>query len=105
MKNCLLFAAMMLTFCATPTAVARDEIRVVGSPDVLSYVQRVAQNFSLISEFAVPSLEVTGAGTGFMLFFKGIGFEYPDMNAASRRITSAEFAICQNKQFVTGSPI
>ena len=95
----------MLTFCATPTAAARDEIRVVGLPDVLPYVQRVAQNFSLISEFAVPSLEVTGAGTGFRLFCKGIGFEYPDMNAASRRITSAEFAICQNKQFVTGSPI
>lgn len=96
MKKYVLFAAMMLTLCATTAAADRDEIRVVGSPDVLPYVQRVAQNFSLISGFAVPSLEVTGTGTGYRLFCDGIGFEYPDINAASRRITIAEFAICQS---------
>jgi len=61
----------------------RDEIRVVGSPEVLLYVQRVAQNFTLVSEFAAPSLEVTGTGNGSILFCDGIGFEYPDINAAS----------------------
>jgi phosphate transport system substrate-binding protein len=75
----------------------RDEIRIVGSPEVLPHVQKVAENFTLISGFAAPSLEVTGTGNGFRLFCGGIGFEYPDINAASRLITDSEFAICQTK--------
>jgi phosphate transport system substrate-binding protein len=91
-----LFAAVLLIiFCAGHSSAARDEIRIVGSPDVLPYIQRVSQNFTLISEFATPSLEVTGTGKGFRLFCGGIGFEHPDINAASRRITDSEFKRCQ----------
>jgi phosphate transport system substrate-binding protein len=91
----LLFTALTFLFCIDHAVAARDEIRIVGSPEVLPYVQKVAQNFTLISEFAAPSLEVTGTGNGFRLFCGGIGFEHPDINAASRRMTDSELAICR----------
>ena len=87
--------AFVIFFSVNHAVAARDGIRVVGSPEVLPYVQRVAQNFTLVSEFAAPTLEVTGTGSGFKLFCGGIGFEYPDINAASRRITDSEFAMCR----------
>ncbi len=91
-----LFVTVLLIFLSVSySAAARDEIRIVGSPDVLPYVQRVAQNFTLISESAAPSLEVSGTGSGFRIFCDGIGFEYPDINAASRPITDSEFKSCQ----------
>ena len=93
-KN-LLIATFILVVSVNHAVAARDEIRIVGSPEVLPYVQKVAQNFTLISEIAAPSLEVTGTGTGFKLFCGGIGFEHPDINAASRRMTDSEFANCQ----------
>jgi phosphate transport system substrate-binding protein len=88
--------AFIIVLSVNHAIALRDEIRVVGSPEVLPYVQRAAQNFTLVSEFAAPSLEVTGTGNGFKLFCDGIGFEYPDINAASRRITDSELAICRN---------
>jgi phosphate transport system substrate-binding protein len=92
----LLLAAFTFVFGVHNAVAVRDEIRVVGSPEVLPHVQRVAQNFTLLNEFTAPSLEVTGTGNGFKLFCDGIGFEYPDINAASRRITDSELAICRN---------
>jgi phosphate transport system substrate-binding protein len=99
----LLLTAFIIVLSVNYATALRDEIRVVGSPEVLPYVQRVAQNFTLVSEFAAPSLEVTGTGNGFKLFCDGIGFEYPDINAASRRITDSEFAVCQTNgvEFIT----
>jgi phosphate transport system substrate-binding protein len=96
MINHLLLASLTFALSVNFAMATRDEIRIVGSPEVLPYVQKVAQTFTLITEFAAPTLEVTGTGNGFRLFCDGIGFEYPDINAASRRITDSEFAICQN---------
>jgi phosphate transport system substrate-binding protein len=93
----ILIATFILAFGVQHAVADREKIRVVGSPEVLRYVQRVAQNFTLTNKFAAPSLEVTGTGNGFKLFCGGIGFEYPDINATSRRITDSEFAICQSK--------
>lgn len=56
----LLVTALSLVFSINHAVAARAEIRIVGSPLELHYVQKVAQNFALISEFAAPSLEVTG---------------------------------------------
>jgi phosphate transport system substrate-binding protein len=98
-----LLVAIIFALSVNHAVAVRDEIRIVGSPEVLRYVQRVAQNFTLVSEFAAPSLEVTGTGNGFKLFCDGIGFEYPDINAASRRITDSEFVMCQANgvEFIT----
>jgi phosphate transport system substrate-binding protein len=95
MLKYIFITAITFIFSVNHAGAARDEIRIVGSPEILPYVQRVAQNFAQISEFVAPSLEVTGTGTGFRLFCDGIGFEHPDINAASRRITDSEFALCR----------
>jgi phosphate transport system substrate-binding protein len=92
----ILLTALTFVFGINHTVAARDEIRIVGSPEVLPYFLKVAQNFTLISEFAAPSMEVTGTGNGFRLLCGGIGFEYPDINATSRRMTDAEFEICRS---------
>ena len=56
----LLFTALSIVFSINYAVAATDEIRIVGSPLVLPYVQKVAQNFTLISEFAGTSLKMTG---------------------------------------------
>jgi phosphate transport system substrate-binding protein len=91
----IILGVFIIVLCTNQADAARKEIRIVGSAEILPYVQKVAENFTRISEFAAPFLEVTGTGNGFRLFCGGIGFEYPDINAASRRITDAEFAMCQ----------
>jgi phosphate transport system substrate-binding protein len=93
----IIVGAIVIVLSFSHALAQRDEIRIVGSPEVLRHVKKVAENFSLISGLAAPALEVTGTGNGFNLFCGGVGFEYPDINAASRRITDFEFAICQTK--------
>jgi hypothetical protein len=58
-KKFILFVALTLFFCIDPVVVARDKIRIVGTPLVLHYFRKVAQNFALISEFSGTSLKVT----------------------------------------------
>jgi phosphate transport system substrate-binding protein len=95
MRKQFLLIILIAVLNLNQAVAARNEIRVVGSPDILLYVQKVAENFSHISAYAAPSLELTGTGSGFSLFCGGIGFEFPDINAASRRITDSEIAICR----------
>lgn len=76
-------------------AEARDEIRVVGSAAALLFTHTVAEHFAQRSSFAAPSLELTGAALGFREFCAGVGFEHPDVNVTSRRITTGEFSDCQ----------
>lgn len=91
-RACLSIAVLVATLGA---AQARDEIRLVGSATTLPLIQVVAERFSRASGYPAPALELTGAGTGFRNFCSGIGFEYPDLNLTSRRITSAEYAFCK----------
>jgi phosphate transport system substrate-binding protein len=77
-------------------AQSRDKIRVVGSSDVLPYVQTVSKNFTLISDYPAPSLEYTGTGNGFRLFCNGVGYQHPDINATLRPISDAELEECRN---------
>ena len=74
---------------------ARDLIRIVGSDDALQLTQVVAERFAFSSGYEAPSLEVTGAGVGFQTFCAGVGFEYPDINVTSRKISQSEFNLCQ----------
>jgi phosphate transport system substrate-binding protein len=78
-----------------PAAQARDQIRIVGSQEVLPFIETIAQTFSTKSINPAPALEVTGSGNGFRLLCKGIGFEHPDINVTSRPMTSAEYNICE----------
>ncbi len=79
------------------TAVAqdiRDTIRIVGSSTVFPFSAAVAEQFGQTSGFATPIVESTGSGGGLKLFCAGVGFEYPDITNASRRIKSSEVGRC-----------
>jgi phosphate transport system permease protein len=88
-----LLAAAILAAGATP-ALAREEIRIVGSSTVYPFATTVAENFSRNSGFKPPVVEATGTGGGIKLFCAGIGIDSPDIANASRRIKDTEFETC-----------
>jgi phosphate transport system substrate-binding protein len=98
MARTLFLLPILVSVPLTPIQVAaqgREEIRIVGSEPVLGFVQPVAQRFALNFDRPTPSIEITGTGTGLELFCAGVGFEHPDIVAASRRITPAELDKCR----------
>ena len=84
-----------LVFCLSFPALARDRIQIVGSPVVLDFAETIGKEFAKNWGFPTPLMELNGTGVGFGLFCKGVGFETPDLNGASRKMTAAEFATCQ----------
>jgi phosphate transport system substrate-binding protein len=89
----ILFAASLAALAATP-AMARDEIRIVGSSTVYPFTTAVAESFAKASGMKTPVVESTGTGGGFKLFCAGVGAEHPDFTNASRAIKKAEFETC-----------
>lgn len=86
-------AAMLVTIAGT-AAVARDQIRIVGSSTVFPFSTAVAEQFGRTTDFATPVVEATGSGGGMKLFCAGVGTAHPDITNASRRMKSTEFAMC-----------
>jgi phosphate transport system substrate-binding protein len=85
----ILFAVMF----AHP-AVAREQIRAVGSSTVYPFVTVAAEQFGQGGKFKTPIIESTGTGGGFKLFCEGIGEKTPDISNASRPITDSEKELC-----------
>jgi phosphate transport system substrate-binding protein len=85
-----LFAAV---FAAGP-ALARDQIRIVGSSTVYPFSTAVAERFGRTSSFKTPIVESTGSGGGLKLFCAGVGESTPDIANASRRIKQSEVGLC-----------
>lgn len=79
---------------ATP-AVARDQIRIVGSSTVYPFTTAVAEQFGRAGLGKTPVVESTGTGGGFKLFCAGVGVNHPDLTNASRAIKKSEFDDCQ----------
>ncbi|RMD90521.1 MAG: phosphate ABC transporter substrate-binding protein [Alphaproteobacteria bacterium] len=78
---------------ATP-ALARDQIRVVGSSTVFPYTQAAAEEFANSTGFPAPVVESTGTGGGMKIFCQGVGEAHPDMTGASRRMKPSEQKLC-----------
>jgi phosphate transport system substrate-binding protein len=95
----ILIAAGLLAAASVP-ALARDQIRIVGSSTVYPFTTAVAEQFAKTGGKA-PVVESTGTGGGMKLFCAGIGTQHPDGSNASRRITKTEFEDCK-KNGVTG---
>lgn len=91
MKRFLLTASI-LALAATP-ALARDQIRIVGSSTVYPFTTAVAEAFGKVAG-KTPIVESTGTGGGFKLFCAGVGVEHPDFTNASRAIKKGEFEDC-----------
>lgn len=87
-----LITASILALAATP-ALARDQIRIVGSSTVYPFTTAVAESFGKISG-KTPIVESTGTGGGFKLFCAGVGADHPDFTNASRAIKKGEFEDC-----------
>jgi phosphate transport system substrate-binding protein len=77
------------------TAVARDQIRAVGSSTVFPFVTTIAENFANSSKHRAPIIEPTGTGGGIKLFCAGVGEDYPDIVNASRQMKPSESQLCK----------
>ena len=89
--SCALVAIMMAT---AGVAVARDQIKIVGSSTVFPYTQAVSEEFSTKTGKPAPVVESTGTGGGFKAFCAGVGEEFADITGASRAIKSSEVELC-----------
>ncbi len=95
MKTLNVTAAMLVASAAfAGTAVARDQIKIVGSSTVFPYTQAVSEEFANITGGAAPVVESTGTGGGFKVFCAGIGPDHPDITGASRAIKDSEKKLC-----------
>jgi phosphate transport system substrate-binding protein len=92
--NRLVFSLSVLALTAT-SAIARDQIRIVGSSTVYPFTTAVAENFGKSSGMKTPVVESTGTGGGIKLFCAGLGADHPDFVNASRPMKKAEFEMCQ----------
>lgn len=98
----LLTLVCLVSTCSwTNQALARESVRIVGSPVVLNFAEQVAKRYAQNWALPIPVMVPTGTGVGFGLFCAGVGFEHPDINAASRRMTAAELQTCKDNG-VTG---
>ncbi|MCF8467157.1 MAG: PstS family phosphate ABC transporter substrate-binding protein [Sneathiella sp.] len=75
-------------------ALARDQIRIVGSSTVFPFSTAVAEAFGSSGKFKTPVVESTGSGGGLKLFCAGADLNTPDMTNASRRIKKSEVENC-----------
>ncbi len=87
--------AAILVAAASTAAVARDQIRIVGSSTVFPFSTAVAEQFGRSTDFQTPVVESTGSGGGMKLFCAGVGTDNPDITNASRRMKSSEFDLCK----------
>jgi len=79
---------------AAAQAVARDQVRIVGSSTVYPFATVVAERFGKKTKFKTPVIEATGSGGGLKLFCAGLGVKTPDITNASRRIKKSEYKKC-----------
>src|SRR5688572_15662956 len=91
-----LIAGLVASLMFVPgQAMARTQIRAVGSSTVYPFATAVAERFARANpKFGAPIIESTGTGGGFKLFCAGIGGQFPDISNASRRIKGSEVKQC-----------
>jgi phosphate transport system substrate-binding protein len=80
--------------CTTGPALARDQIKIVGSSTVFPYTQAVAEEFGKKTGKKAPVVESTGTGGGMKIFCQGIGEDKPDITGASRAMKKSEYELC-----------
>lgn len=90
------FLSMLLVslLIASP-AMAREQLRIVGSSTVFPFTAATAEQFSRSGKFRTPIVEINGTGGGFKMFCDGVGDDYPDIANASRPIKQGELDNCK----------
>ncbi len=98
MKARLLGAAVAAAALATAgSAMARDQIKIVGSSTVFPFATAVAEAYAKATGAPTPVVESTGSGGGLKLFCSGVGTDTPDITNASRRMKAKEWKLCNEK--------
>ena len=92
----LTLSVLTVATLSAGAAVARDQIRVVGSSTVFPFATAVAEQFGRSTDFQTPIIESTGSGGGLKLFCAGVGTSHPDITNSSRRMKEKEFELCQD---------
>jgi phosphate transport system substrate-binding protein len=82
------------TLCMGGPALARDQLKIVGSSTVFPYTQAVAEEFGKKTGKKAPVVESTGTGGGMKIFCQGIGESNPDITGASRAMKKSEWELC-----------
>ena len=95
MKRSLCAVAAAALIASAGQAMARDQIRIVGSSTVFPFATAVAESFGKSTGNPIPVVESTGSGGGLKLFCSGVGTDTPDITNASRRMKAKEFKQCQ----------
>lgn len=85
---------MTLALLLSMPAMARDQLRIVGSSTVYPFSSYVAEEFGSITRYQVPVVESTGTGGGMKLFCSGNEMSTPDIVNASRRMKIKELNLC-----------
>jgi phosphate transport system substrate-binding protein len=96
MKHVLTGAAALALALGAGDALARDQVRIVGSSTVFPFSTAVAEQFGAKGGGKTPVVESTGTGGGMRLFCGGVGTQHPDITNASRPITASEKKTCSD---------
>lgn len=91
----LVSAGVLAVAMQAGSAVARDQIQVVGSSTVYPFSTIVAERFGNRGKFKTPVIESTGTGGGMKLFCQGVGGNTADVSNASRAMKDSEWENCQ----------
>jgi phosphate transport system substrate-binding protein len=73
---------------------ARPRMMVVGSEAMSPFIAAIATRLTAQWQVPEPDTKLAGTHAGFVEFCGGIGGEYPDVVAASRRMRQVEFNEC-----------
>lgn len=93
-KPGLALSVSLLAITTAGAAMARDQVRIVGSSTVFPYSQAAAENFANATGMAAPVVESTGTGGGMKIFCGGIGADFADITGASRAMKKSEHELC-----------
>lgn len=88
----LIFICLMLMMGSS--AIARDQVKIVGSSTVYPFASYVAEEFGSVTRYPTPVVESTGTGGGMKLFCSGNDEGTPDITNASRRMKIKEYYLC-----------
>ena len=91
--NRILLAASVFALAISP-AVARDQMRIVGSGTVYPFTTTVAEAFGKATGKKTPVVEANGSGPGIKLFCASAADDSPDFVDASRPMKKDELAAC-----------
>ena len=93
-RSILALGSALAALSLASPALARDQIRIVGSSTVFPFATAAAEQFGKTTSFKTPVIESTGSGGGIKLFCAGVGLEHPDIANSSRKIKPSEIEEC-----------